>query len=74
MAAYSQAIIHTIEPNQKVAEIAHRIHQHAGLADRIAIHIGTVQSEAAFITAHGQFSLLFIDHVKHLYLSDLRQL
>lgn len=74
MAAYSQAVVYTIEPNKKVAEIAHRIHQHAGLAERIVIHIGTVQSEAAFIIAHGQFSLLFIDHVKHLYLSDLWQL
>ena len=74
MAAHSEAVVHSVEPNQKVAAIARRIHQHAGLAERIAIHIGTVQSEVGFIAQQGQFDLVFIDHVKHLYLPDLQWL
>jgi predicted O-methyltransferase YrrM len=44
MAANTNAVVHTIEPDQYVANIAHQIHQHAGLADRIVIHLGVLQS------------------------------
>jgi catechol O-methyltransferase len=74
MAYESTAIVHTIEPNEEYAGIAHRIHQHAGLADRIIIHIGTVQSQADFIKSHGKFDFIFIDHLKDLYLKDFNEL
>lgn len=44
MAHHSNAVIHTIEPNLSVAKMARRIHEHAGLQDRIVIHNGTIQS------------------------------
>jgi len=74
MAANSQAVVHTIEPNNLVADIAHKIHQHAGLADRIVIHIGVLQTLTDFVRNHGKFDFIFIDHVKNLYLPDFKQL
>lgn len=47
---------------------------HAGIADRIKIHIGTVQSQHQFIKDHGKFDAIFIDHLKNLYLSDFKVL
>lgn len=73
-AAHSKATIHTIEPNEHFASVAHRIHQHAGVADRIIIHLGTVQTQESFITQHGRFDMIFIDHLKQLYLQDFKEL
>ena len=42
MAFNSNAIIHTIQPNEQYAAIAHKIHQHAGLSERIKIHLGVL--------------------------------
>jgi catechol O-methyltransferase len=69
-AAVSGGQVHTIEPNKDFASIAHRIHQHAGLADRVTIHEGIIQTNEDFIKQHGPFDLIFVDHVKHLYLQD----
>ena len=44
MAAASKAHIHSIEPNNLVASIASKLHQHCGLQTRITIHHGTIQS------------------------------
>jgi predicted O-methyltransferase YrrM len=44
LAHYSNAIVHTIEISKELADIAHKIHEHAGLGDRIKIHVGTVST------------------------------
>lgn len=44
------------------------------MADRIVIHLGTVQTQEGFITQHGKFDLIFIDHLKQLYLQDFKEL
>ena len=73
-AHHSKATVHTIEPNEAFASVAHRIHQHAGVADRIVIHLGTVQTQQDFLRQHGKFDLVFIDHLKQLYLQDFLEL
>lgn len=70
----SNAIVHTIDPSVQFTNVARRIHEHAGVADRIKIHVGTLQSQNAFIKDHGAFDMIFIDHVKHLYLPDFKYL
>ncbi len=57
-----------------MVKIASRLHQHCGLQTRITIHTGTIQSEEQFIKSHGPFDLIFIDHLKNLYLPDFRWL
>lgn len=74
MATNSKAIIHTIDPNEYYTSIAKKVHWHAGVSNRINIHIGTVQTEVDFIKQHGSFDLIFIDHLKNLYLPDLKLL
>lgn len=44
------------------------------MAGRIVIHLGTVQTQEGFITQHGKFDLIFIDHLKQLYLQDFKEL
>lgn len=44
------------------------------MADRIVIHVGTVQTQESFIKEHGKFDMIFIDHVKHIYLQDFLEL
>lgn len=61
----------TIEINPNYAQIARRIHEHAGLENIIRIHVGTVETSPEAITQAGPFDLVFIDHVKRLYISDL---
>jgi len=74
MAANSDAIIHTFEPNQHFAFIAHQIHQHAGLADRIDIHVGVLEKLEDFVKNHGKFDFIVLDHEKWLYLNDFKEL
>ena len=73
-AYYSNSTIHSIEPNEEFASVARRIHEHAGMAKRIVIHVGTVQTEGHFIKEHGKFDMIFIDHWKELYLQDFLEL
>ena len=44
-AHYSNAVVHSIEINSDYAEVARAIHKHAGLAERIHIHVGTVETK-----------------------------
>jgi catechol O-methyltransferase len=74
MAANSNAYIHTIEPNSAYAAIATKIHEHAGLENKIIIHLGTLQTQEHFMKGHGKFDFILIDHLKHLYLSDFKEL
>ena len=70
----SKAKIHTFDPNEETTAIAQKVHQHAGLQDLIVCHVGTIQTEETFIKEHGPFDMIFIDHWKDLYLSDLKWL
>lgn len=59
----------TIEKNPKYAAIAKALVEHAGLTERVDVITG----EAATITAKfdSPFDVVFLDHWKNLYLSDL---
>jgi catechol O-methyltransferase len=70
-------LIVSIEINPQSAEIAHAIHQHAGVGSRI--HIIVDPSDKAIPRLRDQFKVdafdfIFIDHFKDLYLSDLKLL
>jgi predicted O-methyltransferase YrrM len=67
-------VVHTIEPNHIFAYIAHQIHQHAGLANRIVIHLGILQNLEEFVKEHGQFDFILIDHETENYLKDFKEL
>ena len=43
MAQCSTATVYTFEVNPKVAEIAEKIHKHAGLSERIRVMKGPIQ-------------------------------
>lgn len=70
--AHEGSKVYTIEINKDYADVARRIHEHAGLANKIHIHIGTVETSLNFIKEKGPFDLIFIDHLKTLYLSDFK--
>ncbi|CAF3027087.1 unnamed protein product [Rotaria socialis] len=70
-------LIITIEINPQSAEIAHNIHQHAAVGNRI--HIIVDSTDKAIPRLHDQFNVdafdfIFIDHYKELYLSDFKLL
>jgi catechol O-methyltransferase len=44
------------------------------MEDRIIVHEGVLQSLESFVQNHGKFDVVFIDHVKGLYLSDFLHL
>ncbi len=79
VAAPSAKIV-SIEFNAANAAIARRIHEHAGVADRIAIVVGTLGDGGRTIETlrnehgfgAGSVDLVFIDHDKSVYLSDLK--
>ncbi len=73
-AHFSGAEVHTIEIAKKYADIAHKIHTHAGLGNKIKIHVGTVQTSFDYIKSSGPFDIIFIDHIKNEYLNDLKRL
>ena len=64
------AKVYTIEINDYYAGIARKIQEHAGLDKMIEIHLATVEKSADFIKSKGPFDMIFIDHVKDLYLPD----
>ncbi|MBV9799362.1 MAG: O-methyltransferase [Solirubrobacterales bacterium] len=69
----------SIEFNAANALIAHRILEHAGIIDRVAVLVGTLGDggrtiatlEAEHGLAAGSLDFVFIDHDKNVYLSDL---
>ena len=74
MAHASKATVHTFDPNEACTSTARKFHDHAGLSGLIKIHLGTIQAHEEFIKQHGPFDMIFIDHWKNLYLSDLKWL
>jgi catechol O-methyltransferase len=74
------AHIFSIEFNAANAEIARRIHDHAGVSGRITVVVGTLgdggKTVDALRNAHGfgagSVDLVFIDHDKNVYVSDLQ--
>ena len=70
-------LIVTVESNAQSAEIARRIHQHAGVAHRI--HIVARATDRVIPRLQNQFRVdsfdfIFIDHHKDYYLRDLKLL
>lgn len=80
--AAPNAKVFTVELSAANAEVARRIWTHAGVADRITCVVGTIgdggQTLGALAAQHGfgagTVDLLFIDHEKSVYLSDLQSI
>lgn len=74
------ARIVSIEFNPANAEIARRIHTHAGVADRVTIVVGILGDDGKTVGvlnrehgfATGAVDLVFVDHDKNAYLPDLK--
>lgn len=81
-AAAPAAQIVSIEFNAANAEIARRILEHAGVAGRVTVVVGTLGDGGKTIdvlrNAHGfgpgSVDLVFIDHAKEAYLPDLQRI
>ena len=81
-AAAPSARIVSIEFNAANAEIARRILGHAGVSDRVTVVVGSLGDGGRTIdalgTEHGfaagSVDLVFIDHDKSVYLSDLQRI
>ena len=79
VAAPSARIV-SIEFNGANARIARRIHEHAGVSERVTIVVGTLGDGGATVEAlrkmhgfgPGSVDLVFIDHDKNAYLPDLQ--
>jgi catechol O-methyltransferase len=80
--AAPQATVYSVEFAATNAEIAHRIWTHAGVQDRITCVVGTIGDGGATLDAlacdhgfaAGMVDLVFIDHDKSAYLSDLQSI
>jgi catechol O-methyltransferase len=78
--AAPRAQVYSVELSPKNAEVAQRIWGHAGVDDRVVCVVGTIgdggQTLDALSNAHGfcagSVDLLFIDHEKSAYLTDLQ--
>jgi catechol O-methyltransferase len=76
-----QAQLYSIEFSPANAEIARRIWDHAGLGDRVIVLVGTLgdggqtmaRLEAEHGFSEGTLDLVFIDHDKRAYLTDLQR-
>jgi catechol O-methyltransferase len=81
-AAAPTAKIISIEFNSANAEIARRIHAHAGVGERITVVVGTLGDGGQTIKAlnnglgfgAGTLDLVFLDHDKNAYLPDLKRI
>ncbi|MGB0591176.1 MAG: O-methyltransferase [Myxococcota bacterium] len=62
----------SIEASSRNAELARRVVAHAGLTETVDIQVGSASESIRNL--QGTFDLVFIDHWKDDYLSDLRQL
>jgi catechol O-methyltransferase len=78
--AAPNARVFSIEFNAANAEIARRIHEHAGVSGRVTVVVGSLGDGGKTIDAlrrehglgPGSVDLVFIDHEKSVYLSDLQ--
>jgi catechol O-methyltransferase len=80
--AAPSARVYSVEPFEANAEIARRIWTHAGVADRVTCVIGKIGDGGRTLDAlagehgfaAGRLDMLFLDHDKDAYLSDLRSM
>ena len=78
----AEAHLVSIEFSAANADIARRIFEHAGVADRIAVVVGTLgdggqtiaRLEADHGFARGSVDFVFVDHDKAAYLADLERI
>lgn len=81
-AAAPEARVVSLEFSPANAGIARRVHEHAGVAGRVTVVVGTLgdggQTIAALHSAHGfgrgSVDLVFVDHAKEAYLPDLQRI
>jgi len=69
----NDTLIVSIEKDSKSAEIAHTIHQHAGVENRINIIIGSTENVIPRLSQQFRihsFDFIFIDHYGEAYLRD----
>lgn len=77
-----EARLVSVEFSADNADIARRIWQHAGVADRVAVVVGTLGDDGRTIErlevehgfAPGALDLVFVDHDKAAYLPDLERI
>jgi len=62
--------VDSIEVHTDNAVVARQIIEHAGLADVVTVHVGSAESVIPQLGK--QYQLVFIDHLKNLYLQDLK--
>merc|ERR1712168_448050 len=69
----SDATLWTVEVNPKHADIARKVFEHAGVADRVKVMEGDSGEVIRKMKSHGvdKFDFVFIDHWKKLYKRDL---
>jgi catechol O-methyltransferase len=80
--AAPEARITSIEFNAANADIARRILEHAGVADRVTVVVGTLGDGGATVRklkeqhgfGAGSLDFAFVDHDKDAYLPDLRRI
>eukprot|EP00971_Amphidinium_carterae_P013468 265402-Amphidinium_carterae.2 len=67
----------TVEPNPENVQLAESVLRHAGLEQRVTVLTGTLEDEACKHCPHTQFvklDFIFLDHLRTLYLRDIRLL
>ena len=62
--------VDSVEVQADNAAVAREIIEHAGLTDVITVHVGSAESVIPQLGK--QYQLVFIDHLKNLYLQDLK--
>ena len=70
-------LIVSVEKDARSAEIARKIHQHAGMANRVNILVDSTSHAIPRLSQQFRldaFDFIFIDHLKDLYLPDLKLL
>ena len=80
--AAPSAKVYSVELAEANAEVARRIWAHAGVDDRVTCVVGTIGDGGATLDAlanehgfaDGKLDLLFIDHDKAAYLTDLQSI
>lgn len=71
MALHSNATVHTFDINPAWNVIASKILEHAGMSNRVNVYDGTIQQNEESMKKNSPFDLVFMDHDKPAYLTDL---